>query len=584
MNRLMKDSLFAVAIAAFSLTTSCQKIGEEKTPEKEPEKETVSVKITYSITTDNGQLMPGTKASNSDVFNEFYQKIKSGDLVAPNYSFTFTEKNTGAIYKVNGTWAGKDMITLRTGSYKVVGTSTASGDNVQSKCSLLFDDDIVVDVNSKTITLKAKYDCSLIIFSDASIAKLSNFNGNSSTDLFKFNNYIYAFIHTTLYAEGKQDQAYLEGLHTNDTQFKIYTGKLNYEIGKYYVYNDINAAFDIDKMDEGGSEGGDPIDLSSSGTANCYVVEEAGVYKFNASIIGNGNAGIITNAGFHSENASITPSDATILWDDNSIISSVSYSDGYISFTATGNLGNAVIAAKDASGEVLWSWHIWSTKDIQTIECYNGDFIMDRNLGAKKGSSSNLEDIRGLFYQWGRKDPIRRAQSNMVESSESTGTIPYSIKHPDTMITGFDSHSIDNYRRGSWIWGSAINNQLWGNPNSSASCTKTIYDPCPNGYKMQSLSTWNGVERISDDNNGCFFQLNSNGNTSYFLYGCIRYDGLWLDYDDCYNAPAGRQGTSCCFGGDNSLIGSVVFLGSVFFNLNNGDFRADALNVRCVRE
>lgn len=248
MKHNLSKAIFAIASSAGLLfIASCNKMDQKQ-------EETVSVYLTYTITTDNGEVMHGTKANSADVFNEFYQKIKSGELVAPNYNFTFTEKTTGAVYTVDGTWAGKDMVTLRTGTYKVVGTSKAAGENIQDKCSLKFDDEITVDVNSTTITLKATYDCSLIIFSDASIDKLSNFNGSSSRDLFKFNNYIYAFVNSKLYADGKQAQAYLEGQHTNGTQFKIYTGNLNYEIGKFYVYNDINAAFSLDEMEEGGAE------------------------------------------------------------------------------------------------------------------------------------------------------------------------------------------------------------------------------------------------------------------------------------------------------------------------------------------
>jgi hypothetical protein len=248
MNHIIHKAFSLIAATALLLSlSSCEKTVQQD--------ETVSVYLTYTISTDNGEVMPGTRATSAEVFNEFYQKILTGELVAPNYNLTFTEKTTGAVYTVDGSWSGKDMVTLRTGTYKVVGTSTASGENIQDKCSLKIEDEINVNVNSTTLMLKATYDCALIIFSDASIAKLSNFNGNKSTELFKFGNYIYAFVHTQLYADGKQSQAYLEGQHTNNTQFKIFTGNLNYETGKYYIYNDINAAFDLDKMEEGGAEG-----------------------------------------------------------------------------------------------------------------------------------------------------------------------------------------------------------------------------------------------------------------------------------------------------------------------------------------
>ena len=153
-----------------------------------------------------------------------------------------------------------------------------------------------------------------------------------------------------------------------------------------------------------------------------------------------------------------------------------------------------------------------------------------------------------------------------------------------TMITGFDTTAKSNYRRGSWLWGSSVNNYLWGNPDSKNSCVKTIYDPCPKGYKMSSLSTWNSVSRLSDDASGCLFRFNASGNTAYFTYGFIDHTGKWADYDNIYSSPAGRHITSCPYGLDNSLSGSVAFLSSAFYNVNNGDFRSYACNTRCVKE
>lgn len=484
MKQLIKLALLVKAfMVLLTSMSSCQKTTQNE--------EIVSIYLTYTITTDNGREMPGTKATSVEVFDEFYQKIKSGELVAPNYNLTFTEKSTGAIYTVTGNWAGKDMVTLRTGSYKVVGTSTAIGENIQEKCSLKFEDDIIVDVYSKTITLKANYDCSLIIFSDASIAKLSNFNGISSTDLFKFDNFIYAFIHTKLYADGKQDQSYLEGRHTNETQFKIYTGHLIYEIGKFYVYNDINASFDLEKMEEGGAEGF-PVNLSKLGTANCYIVSFAGAFKFKADVKGNSAEPISGN-----------PTKAEILWESfgtsevpsiGEIIPSVSYNESYIYFNTPQILadGNAVIVLKDQSNNILWSWHIWicngyNPSNNEHVYGNNAGTMMDRNLGALTNEKGNVKNY-GLYYQWGRKDPFvgdtRFASSSLttfprcVSKSSSTGTISYSIANPDAIIYGGNSD-----------WANATDNSRWED-------TKTIYDPCPYGWRVATGGT-NGVWAIA---------------------------------------------------------------------------------------
>lgn len=67
----------------------------------------VKVCFTYTLDTSNGTSM--TRATgNSAVFNEFYEKIKTGELVAPTYDLTLTEVNTGATYSFKGSWANHE--------------------------------------------------------------------------------------------------------------------------------------------------------------------------------------------------------------------------------------------------------------------------------------------------------------------------------------------------------------------------------------------------------------------------------------------------------------------------------------------
>ena len=242
---MKKIYLVALAIiGALFFGSSCNK-----------NEESVSFYLTYYISTNSGEYMAETKTSNGEVFNEFYQKILSGDMVAPTYELTFTEKNTGAVYSVSGKWSSKDMITLRTGTYKVTGKSAAPGNSIQEKCSLVFNDDVVLDTNTSTISLNANYDCALIVFSDASIASLQNFNGESTSDFFRYSNYFYAFINDALYLPGHEAESYLLGKHSNDANFKVFTGNLGFDKGKYYIYNSIMAAFTIEPMEEGDNIG-----------------------------------------------------------------------------------------------------------------------------------------------------------------------------------------------------------------------------------------------------------------------------------------------------------------------------------------
>ena len=122
------------------------------------------------------------------------------------------------------------------------------------------------------------------------------------------------------------------------------------------------------------------LDLSSSASANCYVVSAEGLYKFKA-VKGNSTEVLGTLAS------------ASILWETFGtsavpeycdLIKAVDYKDEYIVFQTADTFkeGNAVIVAKDNSGQIIWSWHIWLTDQPDGQEYFNNaGTVMDRNLG-----------------------------------------------------------------------------------------------------------------------------------------------------------------------------------------------------------
>ncbi|MBR1632311.1 MAG: hypothetical protein IJ686_00955 [Bacteroidales bacterium] len=230
----------------------------------------------------------------------------------------------------------------------------------------------------------------------------------------------------------------------------------------------------------------EPIDLSETETANCYLVSTAGTYK------------IKTVKGNTSDNVGSVAS-AAVLWESygtdvapvaGSLVHSVSYSGGYITFKTTGLPGNAVIAAKDAGGDIVWSWHIWSSPAAPMDQAYYNTAgtkvftMLDRNLGATSITPGSVGSL-GLLYQWGRKDPFLgsssitegvRAASTItwpdhVTSNETYGTIAFAIANPTTFIGG-DATSKDWLQEGD------------GKENTRWNRDKGVYDPCPAGYKL----------------------------------------------------------------------------------------------------
>jgi hypothetical protein len=191
--------------------------------------------------------------------------------------------------------------------------------------------------------------------------------------------------------------------------------------------------------------------------------------------------------------------------------------------------GNAVIAAKTKNGRILWSWHIWITdKPRKVVYNNNAGAMMERNLGAT-GWQAGQPGSLGLMYQWGRKDPFpgsaalngsvmakTTAKVYATISSATDGTIEYSIKNPSTIIFANSARSSD------WLY----NDGTAGVDNSRWQSAKTIYDPCPVGWRVPDGGE-NGVWKIAgfeDDHyagdDGFFFKIASPSYSWYPAAGC----------------------------------------------------------------
>ena len=241
------------------------------------------------------------------------------------------------------------------------------------------------------------------------------------------------------------------------------------------------------------------VDLSDNGTANSYIVTAAGDYKFKA-VQGNSDDPVGAVAAvellWETANTETAP-------EVNSIIAKTGFDDKFITFSTPETLvpGNALIAAKDADGVILWSWHIWipateiAIKD-GTALC--GKAIMDRNLGALTATSMTGDPDPlsiGLNFQWGRKDPfpgIASFTSSVGAAVAGTAwtakgehiTTAYSIAHPTEYA------HIKEVDAG--VWNVDDPKDLWNDEDND----KTIYDPCPVGYRVplydSSLPMWKG--------------------------------------------------------------------------------------------
>jgi hypothetical protein len=259
-------------------------------------------------------------------------------------------------------------------------------------------------------------------------------------------------------------------------------------------------------------------DLADSGSANSYIVSSSGTYSIPA-VKGNSYE-------YLGDVASVE-----VLWESfgtkeipskGDLINGIRYEGNDIYFRTSDNFrkGNAGIAAKDESGEILWSWHIWFTDQPEEhIYLNNAGTLMDRNLGATSAMPGD-PDAYGLYYQWGRKDPFLNASSTItwptfVWTSESTGNVDYATQNPMTFI-GYDADERD------WCWYS--NDEMW-------SAEKTIYDPCPPGWRVPdggARGTFaNLMGGYDSANKGMSFRTDSPSSAWYPAAGHLSYEGLY---------------------------------------------------------
>ena len=306
--------------------------------------------------------------------------------------------------------------------------------------------------------------------------------------------------------------------------------------------------YDLSRYDINGKALGAPC------TANCYVLHGPGTYRipcvygntlklgqYNGYAVdgqnesGEGEAFVnYSGTRIDESNYKFTPASADVVWQSTSgVITNTAVTPGsdgmsYITFTVNKtNLaqGNAVIAARNSSGTVMWSWHLWIT-DATLTSPYN-DFLT-QNLGWVSSSDSynhyparsvllritqtdplsdapsvvitvnqtegnvDIDPSAGscLYYQWGRKDPFQGSDitedKSTVISDEGQAPRYLSIQNPSTPLLYYWYYSSRSYDL--YDWNSDHYNVLWNARYSTQQVNtpveKSVYDPSPYGFRV----------------------------------------------------------------------------------------------------
>lgn len=207
---------------------------------------------------------------------------------------------------------------------------------------------------------------------------------------------------------------------------------------------------------------------------------------------------------------------AEVLWQDEigvmtehsvKVMNAEMRDKAYIVLETGDKVGNAVVAMK-VNGEFFWSWHIWCTDYNPNLKAgqqeLNGFVWMDRNLGALRNDYSEDGLVKGLLYQWGRKDPFPNTDGWEYNKNPYPEPELYDVSGNVKMINNSKelSYSRVDLIRNPMNFYSKIYDfrnlpSLW----NSTKGHKTINDPCPAGWRVvvtaDDSSPW-GKGRLVD--------------------------------------------------------------------------------------
>lgn len=349
--------------------------------------------------------------------------------------------------------------------------------------------------------------------------------------------------------------------------------------------------------------------LDASGTANCYIAtKKSTVYLFRSGVKGNGRQ--TTGLPVPAANSIVS---AAVLWESGprgSVIRSVEARGNDIAFTTGDTYGNALIGGFNASGGIEWSWHIWFTDfdPNATAQSYTGGVVfMDRNLGALSATPGDAA-AHGMYYQWGRKDPFPAGESELsclagyeyrtVRGADNKGmSLAYAIANPTHYIVGEEEFTSGiGYSYKSWLL--TLNHNLWGNASPSMNSyvdasDKSIYDPCPPGWKLPNRSAWSNagisVLRMTRTDGGFYLWYNQNDDYAYYPFtGYLLGDSpkpvkpLRAYYWSASPGAESDQTTVLPDEGQGLLISNENGMGVVQPLVYS--YRSRGCSVRCIRE
>lgn len=178
----------------------------------------------------------------------------------------------------------------------------------------------------------------------------------------------------------------------------------------------------------------------------------------------------------------------------------------------TAAFAGAPILVMKKAGKVLWAWTFWNVAADGAVQddanttiapvTVNGYKFAPMDLGCPSpavwNASFSTQPLFGMniLYQWGRPFPVLWTSFWSMDGYKegAAGNVvavqgPLSLKESLSKVGMI--YSDDEMRN--WCTEADDNLDLWGSEDNKTDNEKTVYDPCPKGWKVASMPAMNAL-------------------------------------------------------------------------------------------
>ena len=235
-----------------------------------------------------------------------------------------------------------------------------------------------------------------------------------------------------------------------------------------------------------------------------------------------------------------------VLWNTGTVTASLE--NQLLTLNAGDSEGSALVTIK--SGEtILWSFLVWVTASAPAETTLPGGAVVMPTLGGN------------CYFQWGRKDPLLPGQAVLAHPGDANA-LSTSIRNPNAFINKgdnfYDWYAAESYDH--------LDATLWGGADGN----KTVWDPCPAGWRVPSAANYATLAEASYAATFDKLGILVPGTSATEVNPDFNWDA------DCWTRN-GSEGESV------SLLMRTDGLGFQGFSLP-GNSRYLGLSIRCVKE